>query len=116
MTTGVSPRVVAGASLSAVVLAVLLLGFKGLVLWAGAGVLVYLLSRYFSRAWAGSPETSWARPTKLSKWRSWEGLCFSVDLRCASFFQFRNFLVKLNNMSLGETPAQAGGYIFRPLP
>jgi adenosylcobinamide-GDP ribazoletransferase len=53
MTTGVSPRVVAGASLSAIGLAVLLLGLKGLLLFAGAGVLIYLLSRYFKRVLGG---------------------------------------------------------------
>ena len=53
MTTGVSPRVAAGASSSAVILALLLCGFKGLVLWAGAAVLVWLGSRYFRRALGG---------------------------------------------------------------
>lgn len=53
MTTGVSQRVVSGASLSAVILAVLLLGFKGLVIWAGVWFLTYLLSRYFRRVLGG---------------------------------------------------------------
>jgi adenosylcobinamide-GDP ribazoletransferase len=53
MTTGVNPRVAAGASFSAVILAMLLLGFKGLVLWAGAGALVFLGSRYFRKALGG---------------------------------------------------------------
>lgn len=53
MTTGVSPRVAAGASCSAVILALLLCGYKGLVLWAGAGALVWLGSRYFRKALGG---------------------------------------------------------------
>jgi adenosylcobinamide-GDP ribazoletransferase len=53
MTTGVSPRVAAGASFSAVILAVLLLGFKGLALWAIAAALVWLGSRYFRKALGG---------------------------------------------------------------
>jgi adenosylcobinamide-GDP ribazoletransferase len=53
MTTGVSPRVVAGASWSAVILALLLLGFQGLVLWAGAGALVWLGSHYFRQVLGG---------------------------------------------------------------
>lgn len=53
MTTGVSPQVARGASLSAIILAVILLGFKGLVLWAGAGVLIWLMSRYFRRTLGG---------------------------------------------------------------
>ena len=53
MTTGVTQRVVTGASFSAAALAILLLGFKGLVLWAGAGILVFLLSRYFKQTLGG---------------------------------------------------------------
>lgn len=53
MTTGVSPRTAAGAGASALVLAVLVLGLKGLVLWAGAGAVIYLLSLYFRRALGG---------------------------------------------------------------
>jgi adenosylcobinamide-GDP ribazoletransferase len=53
MTTGVSGRVAAGASLSAAGLAALLLGVKGLALWAGAGVLVWLLSLYFRKNLGG---------------------------------------------------------------
>lgn len=53
MTTGVSPRVAAGASFSAVVLAMLLFGYKGIVLWAGAGALVWLGSRYFRKVLGG---------------------------------------------------------------
>ncbi|MCL4503574.1 MAG: adenosylcobinamide-GDP ribazoletransferase [Deltaproteobacteria bacterium] len=53
MTTGVSPRVAAGASISAAILAVLLLGFKGLGLWAIAGALVWLGSRYFRKSLGG---------------------------------------------------------------
>ena len=53
MTTGVNQRVAAGASLSAVTLAVLLLGFRGLVISAVAAALVWLLSRYFRRTLAG---------------------------------------------------------------
>jgi adenosylcobinamide-GDP ribazoletransferase len=53
MTTGVSQRVAGGASLSAVILAVLLLGFRGLILWGAAAGLVSLLSRYFRRTLGG---------------------------------------------------------------
>lgn len=53
MTAGVSPRVAAGASFSAVILALLLFGYKGLVLWAGAGALVWLGSRYFRKTLGG---------------------------------------------------------------
>jgi len=53
MTSGVGPRTVAGASISAVLLAFLCLGFKGLALWAGAGMLIFLLSRYFRRVLGG---------------------------------------------------------------
>jgi adenosylcobinamide-GDP ribazoletransferase len=47
MTVGVSPRVLAGASLSAGVLALLILGFPGLILGAAAAALVWLESLYF---------------------------------------------------------------------
>ena len=40
MTTGVSRRTAAGATVSALLLAVLVLGLKGLVLWAGAGAVI----------------------------------------------------------------------------
>jgi adenosylcobinamide-GDP ribazoletransferase len=53
MTTGVSQRVASGASLSAVILAVVLLGLKGLVLWGGVWLLAYLVSRYFRRVLGG---------------------------------------------------------------
>lgn len=51
--TTVSPRTAAGASLSSLGLAVLLLRLKGLSLWAGAGVFIWLLSRYFKRTLGG---------------------------------------------------------------
>jgi adenosylcobinamide-GDP ribazoletransferase len=44
--TEVSQRVALGAGLSALVLAVMLLRFKGLALWAGAGVFIWLVSRF----------------------------------------------------------------------
>jgi len=47
MTVGVTPRVLAGASLSAGVLAVLILGAPGLILLAVAAALVWLGSLYF---------------------------------------------------------------------
>lgn len=53
MTTGVSQRVAAGATSSAVILSVLLLGFRGLVIAAAAALLVSLLSRYFRRTLGG---------------------------------------------------------------
>jgi adenosylcobinamide-GDP ribazoletransferase len=53
MTTGVSLKTTAGAGLSALLLAVLVLGLKGLVLWAGAGAVIYLLSLYFRQALGG---------------------------------------------------------------
>jgi adenosylcobinamide-GDP ribazoletransferase len=53
MTSGVSERIASGATISALLLAVLLLGFRGLILWAGAAGLVWLLSRYFRRTLGG---------------------------------------------------------------
>ncbi|MFA5112592.1 MAG: adenosylcobinamide-GDP ribazoletransferase [Desulfobaccales bacterium] len=53
MTLGVSRRVLAGASLSAGVLAVLILGGPGLALAAIAAGLVWLGSRYFQRSLGG---------------------------------------------------------------
>ena len=53
MTTGVSLRTTAGAGVSALLLAVLVLGLKGLVLWAGAGAVIYLLSLYFRQELGG---------------------------------------------------------------
>ncbi len=53
MTTGVSPRTAAGAGVSALLLAFLALGLKGLVLWAGSGAVIWLLSLYFRRALGG---------------------------------------------------------------
>ncbi len=53
MTTGVSLKTTAGAGVSALLLAVLVLGLKGVVLWAGAGAVIYLLSLYFRRALGG---------------------------------------------------------------
>jgi adenosylcobinamide-GDP ribazoletransferase len=51
--TTVSRRTAAGAGLSALGLAVLLLRVEGLLLWAGAGVLIWLLSRYFKKTLGG---------------------------------------------------------------
>ena len=51
--TSVSRRTAAGAGLSALGLAVLLLRVEGLLLWAGAGVLIWLLSRYFKKTLGG---------------------------------------------------------------
>jgi adenosylcobinamide-GDP ribazoletransferase len=53
MTLGVSPRVLAGASLSAGALALLILGAPGLVLFATAGALVWLGRLYFQRRLGG---------------------------------------------------------------
>lgn len=53
MTAGVSPRAAAGAGVGALLLAGLLLGLKGLVLWTGAGALVWLGSLYFRRTLGG---------------------------------------------------------------
>jgi adenosylcobinamide-GDP ribazoletransferase len=53
MTLGVSPRVLAGASLSTVGLALLTLGAPGLVLFAAAAALVWLESLYFQRRLGG---------------------------------------------------------------
>jgi adenosylcobinamide-GDP ribazoletransferase len=53
MTAGVSREVLSAASLSAIILAVLLLGYKGLILYIGAGALIYLLSLYFRRVLGG---------------------------------------------------------------
>jgi adenosylcobinamide-GDP ribazoletransferase len=53
MTLGVSSRVLAGASLSAGALSLLILGAPGLVLFAAAGVLVWLASLYFQRRLGG---------------------------------------------------------------
>lgn len=53
MTTGVSLKTTAGATVSALVFAVLVLGLKGLVLLAGAAAVIYLLSLYFRRALGG---------------------------------------------------------------
>jgi adenosylcobinamide-GDP ribazoletransferase len=53
MTTGVSLKTTVGAGVSALLLAVLVLGLKGLILWAGAGAVIYLLSLYFRQALGG---------------------------------------------------------------
>jgi adenosylcobinamide-GDP ribazoletransferase len=53
MTLGVSRQVLAGASLSAWVLSVLILGAPGLVLFAAAAALVWLGSLYFHRRLGG---------------------------------------------------------------
>jgi adenosylcobinamide-GDP ribazoletransferase len=53
MTLGVSPRVLAGASLAAGVLSVLILGAPGLVLFGAAAALVWLGSLYFQRRLGG---------------------------------------------------------------
>jgi adenosylcobinamide-GDP ribazoletransferase len=53
MAQGVSPRVVAGATLSALTLAVLASGFRGLISLGAAGVAVGLLSRYFQKKLGG---------------------------------------------------------------
>jgi adenosylcobinamide-GDP ribazoletransferase len=53
MTLGVSPQVLAGASLSAGVLSVLILGAPGLVLFVAAAALVWLGSLYFQRRLGG---------------------------------------------------------------
>jgi len=53
MTLGVSPRVLAGASLSAGVLSFLILGVPGLALFGVAGALVWLGSLYFQRRLGG---------------------------------------------------------------
>ena len=78
MTLGVSPRVLMGASLSAGGLSLLILGAPGLVLFIAAAALVWLGSLYFSAAWAASPATSWAPPTKL--WRFGPGRGLDVDI------------------------------------
>ena len=54
MTLGVSRQVLAGASLSAGVLSVLILGAPGLVLFAAAAALVWLGSLYFHRRLGGT--------------------------------------------------------------
>ncbi len=51
--TAVSRRTAAGAGLSALGLAVLLLRVEGLLLWAGAGILIWLLSWYFRKTLGG---------------------------------------------------------------
>jgi adenosylcobinamide-GDP ribazoletransferase len=53
MTSGVSEKVAAGAAFSALGLAVLLTGFQGLALMAGAAGLVWLAGRYFRRTLGG---------------------------------------------------------------
>jgi adenosylcobinamide-GDP ribazoletransferase len=53
MTLGVNPRILAGASLSAAVLALLILGAPGLALFAAAGALVWLGSLYFQKRLGG---------------------------------------------------------------
>jgi adenosylcobinamide-GDP ribazoletransferase len=53
MTLGVSPQVLAGASLSTGVLSVLILGAPGLVLFGGAAALVWLGSLYFQHRLGG---------------------------------------------------------------
>jgi adenosylcobinamide-GDP ribazoletransferase len=53
MTLGVSPRILAGASLSAAALALLLLGAPGLALCAAAGALVWIGSLYFQKRLGG---------------------------------------------------------------
>ncbi len=53
MTSGVNKGAAAGAGAASLVLAVLLLGLKGAVLWAGAGALVWLGSLYCRRALGG---------------------------------------------------------------
>ncbi len=53
MTLGVSPRVLAGTSLSAGALAFLILGVPGLVLFGAAAALVWLESLYFQRRLGG---------------------------------------------------------------
>jgi adenosylcobinamide-GDP ribazoletransferase len=52
MTTA-PPRVVAAATISALLLAFFLLRFKGLMLLAGAGIIIWLASRYFQRTLGG---------------------------------------------------------------
>ena len=53
MTLGVSPKVLAGASLSAGALSLLILGAPGLVLFGAAAALVWLGSLYFQRRLGG---------------------------------------------------------------
>jgi adenosylcobinamide-GDP ribazoletransferase len=53
MTLGVSPRVLAGASLSAGALSLLILGVPGLVLFVAAGALVWLGGLYFQHRLGG---------------------------------------------------------------
>jgi adenosylcobinamide-GDP ribazoletransferase len=53
MTLGVSPRILAGASLSAAALALLILGAPGLALLGAAGALVWLGSLYFQKRLGG---------------------------------------------------------------
>jgi adenosylcobinamide-GDP ribazoletransferase len=53
MTLGVSPRILAGAGLSAGALSLLILGAPGLVLFGAAGALVWLGSLYFRRRLGG---------------------------------------------------------------
>jgi adenosylcobinamide-GDP ribazoletransferase len=53
MTLGVSPRILAGASLSAGALSLLILGVPGLVLLAAAGALVWLGGLYLQRRLGG---------------------------------------------------------------
>jgi adenosylcobinamide-GDP ribazoletransferase len=53
MTAGVSPRILGGASLSAGVLSLVILGTPGLLLFAAAGALVWLGSLYFQHRLGG---------------------------------------------------------------
>jgi adenosylcobinamide-GDP ribazoletransferase len=53
MTSGVSGRVLAGATVSAGLLAAVILGVRGLILLTGAGLVVWLTSRYFRQMLGG---------------------------------------------------------------
>jgi adenosylcobinamide-GDP ribazoletransferase len=53
MTSGLSGRVLAGATVSAALLAAAALGVRGLILLSAAGLAVWLLSRYFRRMLGG---------------------------------------------------------------
>jgi adenosylcobinamide-GDP ribazoletransferase len=53
MTEGVSANLAAGATLSALVLAVVIFGLRGAALMAGLGIIVLVSSRYFSQKLGG---------------------------------------------------------------
>ena len=61
------------------ILALLLCGFKGLVLWAGAAALVWLGSRYFRRALGGVTGDVLGAANEILEVAVLEGRCSGVE-------------------------------------